>query len=120
MAPSRGEEHDARGTIRLYNDTTREDTTKFGDLLESVRTPAQQKLKIADRVAAYRAARWIRSFALASVTRNVADGRRIIAMFACVVHVYPRKSIQRMKILPKAHSREFHNQYKPCGLFSIS
>ena len=51
MAPSRGEEHYARDTIRIYKDTMREDAMEFGD--PYVRAPTQQELKIAERVAAY-------------------------------------------------------------------
>ena len=55
VAPSPGEEHDARYTVRLYKDTMREDAKEFGDPLASVRAPTQQELKIAKRVAAYAA-----------------------------------------------------------------
>ena len=40
VAPSRGEEHDAHDTIRLYKDTMREDEKEFGDPLASVHVPA--------------------------------------------------------------------------------
>ena len=53
VAQSRGEKHDARETIRLYKNTMRQDAMEFGDPL--VCAPAQQKLKIAERVAAYNA-----------------------------------------------------------------
>ena len=51
MAPSRGEEHDASYTIRIYKDTMREDAIEFG--VHYVCAATQQKLKIAQRVAAY-------------------------------------------------------------------
>ena len=51
MVLSRGEEHDARDTSRIYKDTMREDTMAFGD--SYVRVSTQQELKIAERVAAY-------------------------------------------------------------------
>ena len=51
MAPSRGEEKDARDTISLYKDTIIEDAMELGD--PQVRVPLQQELKIAERVAAY-------------------------------------------------------------------
>ena len=51
MAPSRGEEHDARDTIRLYKDTMSEDAMDFCD--PDIRAPTQQELKIAGRVVAY-------------------------------------------------------------------
>ena len=53
MAPIRGEEHDARDTIRLYQNTMRKGAMEFGDPL--VGAPARQELKIAERVAAYNA-----------------------------------------------------------------
>ena len=51
MAPSCGEEHDARDTIRLYPDTLREDAIEFGDPADRAQT--KQELKITERVAAY-------------------------------------------------------------------
>ena len=53
VAPSRGEENDACDTICLYKDTMREDAIEFGDPLANVRAPAQQELRIAERVCAY-------------------------------------------------------------------
>ena len=53
VTPSRGEEQDARETIRFYKDTMHEDAMEFGYPL--VRAPTQQELKIAERVAAYNA-----------------------------------------------------------------
>ena len=53
MAPSRREEHDVFGTVRLYKDTMDEDRMEFGDPLASVRAPTQQELKISERVTAY-------------------------------------------------------------------
>ena len=53
MTPSRGEEHDARDTIRVYKDTMREDAMEFVN--PYVCAPTQQELKIAERVAAYNA-----------------------------------------------------------------
>ena len=44
VKPSRGEENDARDTVRLYKDTLREDVIQRGDPL--FRAPAQQELKI--------------------------------------------------------------------------
>ena len=55
MAPSRGEELDARDIIRLYKDTMRKDAMKFGDPLASVHARTQQELKITESVAAYNA-----------------------------------------------------------------
>ena len=51
MAPSHGEEHDTRYTIRLYKDNMREDTMEFGE--PGARAPTQQEPKIAKRVTAY-------------------------------------------------------------------
>ena len=53
VAPSCGEEHDVRDTIRLHKDTMRKDAMEFIDPL--LRVPAKQELKIAERVAAYNA-----------------------------------------------------------------
>ena len=53
VAPIRGEEHDARDTIRLYKDAIRKDAMELGDSL--VRAPTQQELKINERVIAYNA-----------------------------------------------------------------
>ena len=53
VAPSRGEEYDARDMIRIYKDTMREDATEFDD--PYVRAPTQRELKIAERVGAYNA-----------------------------------------------------------------
>ena len=55
MVTSRREECYARNTIRLYKDTTCEDTKEFGDPFASDRAQTQQELKITDRVAAYNA-----------------------------------------------------------------
>ena len=51
VSSSRGEEHDARDTIRLYKDTMRKDAMELCDSL--VRSPTQQELKIAECVFAY-------------------------------------------------------------------
>ena len=50
VAPSRGEEHDARDTICVYKDTICEDSREFSD--PHVRAQTQHELKIAERVAA--------------------------------------------------------------------
>ena len=50
VAPSCGEEHNARDAIRLCKDTIREDAMDFGD--PAARAPTQLNLKIAARVAA--------------------------------------------------------------------
>ena len=49
VARSRTEEHGARNTIRIYNDTMHKDAMEFGD--PYVRPPTQWELKIAERVA---------------------------------------------------------------------
>ena len=51
--PSCGEEHDAHDTIRIYMDPIRYDAMEFGNTY--LHAPTQQKLKIAERVAAYNA-----------------------------------------------------------------
>ena len=53
VAPSRGEEHDARDTNCLHKETMREDVIEFGDPLASVHAPTQQELKITELVTAY-------------------------------------------------------------------
>ena len=51
VARSRGEEHDARDTIRLHKETMREDGKKFGD--PAVCAPTQQELNIEEHFAAH-------------------------------------------------------------------
>ena len=51
VAPSRGEEHEACDTARLYKDTMSECKMEFGD--PGIRAPTQQELKISERFAAY-------------------------------------------------------------------
>ena len=53
VATSRGKELDARDIIRICNDTMHEDAMEFCNLLASVRAPAHQEFKIAERVSAY-------------------------------------------------------------------
>ena len=98
MVPNCGKDHDARDIIRLYKDTMREDAIEFGDLLESIRAPTQQELKIAERVARVVLETAISALVLKSVKRNVVKGRCIIAMFAGILQVYSRLQLQIMTI----------------------
>ena len=55
VAPTRGEEHDACDTVRLYEETIREDALEHDNPSAAVRAPTRQELMVAKRVAAYEA-----------------------------------------------------------------
>ena len=103
----------------MYDDIIRKDSNELCDPLASVRAPAQQELKIAERVGAYNAGNMVRSLALMSMKTSVANGRRIITMSANIEHVYPMCHPQRAIFLLNVYVVQKYNQYRLCGFLSV-
>ena len=86
----------------------REDAMEFGDPL--ARAPTQQELKIAERFAAYNTGDMDKVARIMSAKNNVASVKRIIAVSASIVQMYPRHHLQRATILLVAYYVIVYNQ----------